>query len=445
MAPLVKALRGLRNVETVLLHTGQHYDSTMSACFIEELGLPQPEVNLQTGSGSHAEQTAHMLLGYEDALKKYEPDLVLAQGDTNSVLSAGLATVKLRIPFGHVESGLRSFDRSMPEEINRVLADDCSNLCFAPTVNASLNLLAEGIQPPRIFLTGNTIVDACQQHLGIALARAHVLRDLHLNDGTPFITMTLHRAENTDDAEKLHRLVATLERLKGTPVVFPVHPRARAVLQAHHLWDRMEAMDHVHLLEPLPYLEFLSLLWNSKVVLTDSGGVQEEGLTLGVPCITLRENTERPETLQLGDSTLVGMDMEAILRMVNEFLREPPIPHRLFLEGNPLGDGRAGERIAAISVEEVREGFAPSHRTTSATGLVPREEVSFPVGIHGDRLSTVRALYPKSLILAVIDPRGKRLIPYHDLPLGQDWQVVMLAAREDQERLKVLTSFMELP
>ncbi len=443
MAPVVKALRERRDLETILLHTGQHYDPTMSDSFIRDLGLPEPEVNLGTGSGTHGEQTAHMLLGYERALRQYRPDLVLTQGDTNSVLAAALATVKLHVPFGHVESGLRSFDRAMPEEINRVLADDCSDLCFAPTVTACLNLLAEGIQPPRVFLTGNSIVDACAQHLDTALARAHLLRDLQL-EGQPYIALTLHRSENTDQAENLHRLVATLDGLRGTPVVFPVHPRARAALQSHQLWVRLEALDHVRLLEPLPYLEFLNLLWHSRVVLTDSGGVQEESLTLGVPCITLRENTERPETLQPGKNALVGVDREAILRLTSQFLREPPTPRRLFLEGNPLGDGRAGERIAAIAAEEGRAGLVPSHRTTATSNLISREEVSFPVGIHGDRIATVRALYPKSLITAVVDHQGRRLLPYHDLPLREDWQVVMLAPEEDLERLKVMSAFIEV-
>lgn len=241
MAPVVKALRARRELETILLHTGQHYDPALSATSIRDLELPEPEVNLETGSGTHAEQTAHMLLGYEEALKRYEPDLVIAQGDTNSVLSAALATVKMHTPFGHVEAGLRSFDRTMPEEINRVLADDCSSLCFAPTVTAATNLLGEGIQPSRIYLTGNTVVDACAQHLKIALGKARLYRELGFDGGQPYATLTLHREENTDDPEKLHRFVAVLERLAPYPIVFPIHPRAKAVLESQHLMHRLES------------------------------------------------------------------------------------------------------------------------------------------------------------------------------------------------------------
>ncbi len=441
MAPVIKALRGRREVEMVLVHTGQHYDRTMSESFIQDLGIPEPEVNLHTGSGSHAEQTAHMLLGHEETFRKYLPDLVMAQGDTNSVLSAGLAAVKLHIPFGHVEAGLRSFDRAMPEEINRVLADDCSQLCLAPTVRSSLNLLAEGTHPRRIFLTGNTVVDACVQNLDIALRKSTLGKELIGEGGPPLVTMTLHRAENTDDPERLHSVVHALGELRGTHIVFPIHPRARRVLEERNLLEALRAMPHLVLLEPLSYFDFLNLLWHSSLVLTDSGGVQEEALTLGVPCITLRENTERPETVELGANLLVGTKAEAIINAVRQVLADGGRRTRPFVEGNPLGDGRAGERIAGIAVEEGRRGFAAAPQSPFQQGPISREEITFPVGIHGSRVSLIRAMYPTSLITAVEDRRGRRLVPYHDLQVGEEWTVTMLATKEDQERLRVIRAF----
>lgn len=207
---------------------------------------------------------------------------------------------------------------------------------------------------------------------------------------------------------------------------------------------RLESLPHVHIMEPVPYLEFLALMWHSRVVLTDSGGVQEESLTLGVPCITLRENTERPETVQLGDNTLAGLEVEPILRAALPMLEAPQTARKLFLEGNPLGDGRAGERIADIVARAFKDRLPASHKTTGEVGLVVREEVTFPVAINGNSVSAVRALYPKSLIIGVVDHKGRRLIPYHDLPLRDDWKVFMLASKEDQERLKVVTAFTEI-
>jgi UDP-N-acetylglucosamine 2-epimerase (non-hydrolysing) len=339
IAPLMAALRA-RGAPQRLLHTGQHFDENMSGVFFEDLGLPRPDVFLGVGSGSHGEQTGRTMIALERAVLEMSPRpaMVVVPGDVNSTVAAALVAAKLRIPVAHVEAGLRSFDRDMPEELNRVVTDQLSDLLLTPSADADENLAREGIPPGRIARVGNLMIDTLRAHLPRARALA-VPEGMGLAQGG-YAVVTLHRPSNVDDAATLGRLLGALARVaRELPVVFPVHPRTRARLAADP--DLALAAASLRLVEPLGYLEFLSLTSSARLVLTDSGGLQEESTALDVPCLTLRENTERPVTVAEGTNELVGTDPA---RIVDAALRA--------LAGGKRGrvpalwDGRAGERAA---------------------------------------------------------------------------------------------------
>jgi UDP-N-acetylglucosamine 2-epimerase (non-hydrolysing) len=345
MSPVIRACEN-QHVDYFILHTGQHYSYNMDRVFFEQLGLPEATYNLDVGSGSHGEQTGKILSGVEQVLQNEQPDVVLVEGDTNTVLAGALAASKLHIRVGHVEAGLRSYDRQMPEEINRVLTDHCSDYLFAPTENARQILLGEGISEEKIFVTGNTIVDAVYQNLGLANRQRSVLNDLELESHGYFL-VTAHRQENVDVKERFDGILTGLELISAEfnmPVIYPIHPRARKMLRHFDLKP-----DGLELIEAVDYLSFLQLESQAKVVLTDSGGVQEESCILHVPCVTLRNNTERPETVAVGSNVLAGTTPEKILECTGSMVE------RANEWANPFGDGTAGERIVTILREQRRE------------------------------------------------------------------------------------------
>ncbi|HIE18616.1 TPA: UDP-N-acetylglucosamine 2-epimerase (non-hydrolyzing) [Candidatus Bathyarchaeota archaeon] len=329
-----------------ILHSGQHYSYSLDRVFFEQLGLPEAQYNLDVGSGSHGLQTGRMLIGIEDLLKREQPDIALVQGDTNTTLAGALAAVKLQIPVGHVEAGLRSYDRSMPEEINRLLADHCSDLLFAPTEKAKQILLGEGISKDKIYVTGNTIVDALYRNLRLAEDRRDVLNRLGLEEQR-FFLVTVHRQENVDDKERFSKILRGLELVNerfGFPIIYPIHPRAAKRMNQLGLKPK-----GIRLIEPLDYLSFLLLESYAGLVLTDSGGVQEETCILHVPCVTLRYNTERPETLEVGSNILAGTEPNVIVEKAEFMLkRKRDWP-------NPFGDGKAGVRITKILIDRFAE------------------------------------------------------------------------------------------
>ena len=339
LAPVVKELER-RGIDFFIVHTGQHYSYSMDRVFFEQLELPEPRYNLGAGSGTHAEQTARILVGVERVLVREGPDAVVVQGDTNSTLAGALAAVKLGVPVAHVEAGLRSFDMSMPEEVNRIIVDHVSALLFAPTQLSRRNLEREGIFEG-VYVTGNTVVDAVAMYL-----RRAEEAELPLDPPEEYALLTLHRQENVDNPQRLAsamRGVGLVAERLGLPVLFPAHPRTRVRLAEHGI----RVPDGVVLLEPLGYFQFLKLLRGARLVLTDSGGVQEEACTLGVPCVTLRYNTERPETVYVGANAIAGLDPQRILSKALEMVeRRGGWP-------NPLGDGRAAERIVKILEEDV--------------------------------------------------------------------------------------------
>ena len=343
ISPVFEALSSRRH-RAILVLSGQHYDGNMSDEFVKELSLPRPAVTMRVGSGSHGEQTGKALIGCERAIETFKPNVVIAQGDTNTTLAAALAASKLKVPFGHVEAGLRSYDREMPEEINRIVVDHISNLLFAPTWKSVLNLCSEGLPRNRIFMTGNTVVDACIR-FSQAAEKSRILKRLDLDEDQNLVLVTAHRVANVDSKENLQGIVSSLTQLSECTVVFPVHPRARKRLQQFGLMRKLRKAGHIILTEPLSYLDLLRVLMSSKLALTDSGGIQEEAITLHVPCLTMRLNTERPETIDVGANFLVGTDPDKIVRFTRRIIGDEDFANRMRTALNPFGDGHAGERI----------------------------------------------------------------------------------------------------
>jgi UDP-N-acetylglucosamine 2-epimerase (non-hydrolysing) len=346
IAPLHRALAASGRAETTFVHTGQHHDPNMSEVFLQELGLPEPDVDLGVGSGTHAEQTAGVLLGVERVAADVRPDVVVVVGDVNSTLGAALAASKLHLPVAHVEAGLRSFDRLMPEEINRVVVDAVSDLLFAPSRDAVDNLAAEGIPSERVFLVGNVMIDSLEWVLPAA-ERSTILGRLGL-EPREHLLVTLHRPATVDRPESLADAVRVMTELARTyPVVLVAHPRTRKQVVQLGFADTLHAA-HVQILDPLGYIDFVRLVSTARAVVTDSGGLQEETTVLGIPCITMRTSTERPVTITDGTNRLAGLDPEVVVRTTVDALRETAAP------GRPhLWDGHAAERIADVLLTEL--------------------------------------------------------------------------------------------
>jgi UDP-N-acetylglucosamine 2-epimerase (non-hydrolysing) len=370
VAPLVRAIERYnasvpsegQKIVYLLVHTGQHYDLTMSDLFFKDLRLPQAHIHLGVGSGTHAEQTGKVMMEFEKVLFRENTDLVIVVGDVNSTLACTLAAVKLHIPVAHVEAGLRSFDRSMPEEVNRLVTDALSTYLFTPSSYADENLLREGIPPERIYQVGDIMVDSLLFHLDEA-KKSDILDRLGLrkesstplNSVAPYTLLTLHRPSNVDDQTSLQHILAALEIIsQEIPIIFPIHPRTQKQLAYFDLQNKVRVHDIVqgadlsgpgiHSIDPLGYLDFMSLMVSAQFVITDSGGIQEETTVLGIPCLTLRKNTERPITVSKGTNTLVGADKNLIIseahKILNGFGKKGTIPE--------LWDGKTAERIVRV-------------------------------------------------------------------------------------------------
>ncbi len=339
VAPVLAQLRKKAGVQQILVHTGQHYDAKMSDVFFQDLGMPDPDVHLGVGSGSHAQQTAKVMVEIEPVLAREKPDVVVVAGDVNSTVAVALVAAKMGLATAHIEAGLRSRDWTMPEEINRVLTDRLSDLLFTPSRDGDENLRAEGIDPARVHFVGNVMIDSLQAALPRAReSRIHERLELQRKG---YALATLHRPANVDDPGALSRLMSALAEVAAqVPLVFPIHPRTRSRLPAG-----FEARG-LKLVEPLGYLDFLALIADARLVMTDSGGIQEETTALGVPCLTLRENTERPVTMEVGTNQLVGTDPAEAVAAAVEVLAGRAKPGRI----PELWDGRAAERVADVLV-----------------------------------------------------------------------------------------------
>ncbi len=383
IAPIIEEIRRYPEVDFMLIHTGQHYNEALSEIFFKDLGIPKPHINLNVGSASHAVQTARVMVRLEPVLREYRPHVVIVVGDVNSTLAGALTAVKLGVPVAHVEAGLRSFDRTMPEEINRILTDAISEYLFVTEERGLVNLRREGIPRHKIYFVGNVMVDTLIKHLSIA-RRSGTLERFRLRAGPGvgdrgrvrrYCVLTLHRPCNVDHASTLSRIVRVMNQIaERVPIIFPVHPRAWNNIKRFRLaslftgaFTRPQSLltRGLYAVEPQGYLDFLNLVHHARLVMTDSGGIQEETTVLGIPCVTLRETTERPVTIQKGTNILVGTDPEKIRRVVAALLRKPKKrPVR-----PPLWDGRAARRIVRVLLR--RGSSIPQAGTVSGTGRHP--------------------------------------------------------------------------
>lgn len=346
IAPLMRAFAAHKNCTPLLVHTGQHYDKNMSDLFFKQLRIPEPDINLEVGSASHAVQTAEIMKRFEPIVLEHKPDWVLVVGDVNSTIACALVATKLGVRVAHVEAGLRSFDRGMPEEINRVLTDSISDVLFVTEPSGVENLKREGVDSAKVHLVGNVMIDTLKASRDEA-EKSTILEKLNLKSGQ-YNVLTLHRPSNVDDPAIFGRILAAIDEIQSDlPVVFPIHPRTLANTKKLGFADKLAAMGGLKIIDPLGYLDFTKLTANAAVVLTDSGGIQEETTILGVWCLTLRENTERPVTISQGTNELVGTDTAAILTAYRKRratkLANRPVPDKW--------DGRAAERIAEIMIK----------------------------------------------------------------------------------------------
>ena len=353
IAPIMVALKEFGPaLEVTLVHTGQHYDVAMNEQYFQALGIPSPDINLEVGSGSHAVQTAEVMCRFEAALEGKNPTAILVVGDVNSTIACALVATKKGIPVIHVEAGLRSFDRAMPEEINRVLTDQISDMLFTTEPSGRDNLLREGVADKRIHFVGNVMIDTLRHNLVRAISTSTIVSDAgrpgFVNDEKKYAVITMHRPSNVDDEAILGSLINTVVTIsKQLPVILPLHPRTKSMIDKFGFGKLLDTPD-ILLLPPMGYLEMLGLMKDAKVVLTDSGGIQEETTALGVPCITLRNNTERPITVEEGTNTIAGQDSQTILTIFNEVMRNGGKGGRI----PQYWDGRASNRIADVIANE---------------------------------------------------------------------------------------------
>ena len=359
-APVIQALGKHDNVRQTLVHTGQHYDFNMSDVFFQQLAMPTPDINLEVGSGTHAQQTSQIIARFEPVVLEIRPDWVVVYGDVNSTVAAAIVCAKLLVPVAHVEAGLRSFDRTMPEEINRLLTDQISDLLFTPSEDGNRNLAMEGIAPAKVHLVGNVMIDTLVRLLPFAQERTPKALPVR------YVLVTLHRPSNVDDVDWLRSLMDMFREIsREVPILFPVHPRTRGRMAEAGI-ELNDCGSNLQILDPAPYLEFLALQGKAAAVITDSGGIQEETTFLEIPCLTVRENTERPITLSMGTNTLVGRDIPRLRKELEAVLagkaKRRTVP--------PLWDGHAAERIAQVMIQPEAQLDAKGITASAAIGLL---------------------------------------------------------------------------
>lgn len=410
MAPVLDEIEKM-GIDNILIHTGQHYDHEMSQQFFQDLKIKKPDYNIGVGSNSHGKQTAIMMESIENVLIAEKPDVIMVQGDTNAVLAGALTASKLHMAVGHVEAGLRSYDKTMPEEINRQIADICSNIFFVPTEESAINLLFENINPHEIYITGNTIVDACYRHLKIAEVESNILNELQVTGD--ILILTIHRAENVDDPKRLKNIVDALLELNNITVIFPVHPRTAKTLKKFGFYDTLENAPHIKIIKPLGYLDFLLLLSKSKFVMTDSGGLQEEAITLNIPCITLRYNTERPETVKAGGNILVGTDKDMIVDAYIRISTDSTLYQKMKNAKNPYGNGQSSKNIIKAVISDYNCGKFDINLPEHVKSFIGREVLRIQENIT---VSGYEEIHPGSTV-NMIFMDNKIKFPYPDVNL----------------------------
>ena len=422
MAPILDQLEK-RGINNILIHTGQHYDHEMSQQFFLDLEIKKPDYNIGVGSNSHGKQTADMIKSIEKVLIVEKPDFIMVQGDTNAVLAGALTASKLQMAVGHVEAGLRSYDKTMPEEINRQIADICSTMFFVPTEESALNLLIENINPHEIFITGNTVVDACKRHLKIAERESNILTKLQVTGD--ILTLTMHRAENVDNPERLRNIVEALLELDDLTVIFPVHPRTLKTLKKFGFYSKLESAPNIKLTKPIGYLDFLLLLSKSKFVMTDSGGLQEEAITLNIPCMTLRYNTERPETVTAGGNILVGAEKKKILETYKQISCNQELYQKMKNAKNPYGNGKSSENILKAVLNAYNMGKFDISAPEEIGSNIVRELLIIDEDLEVSKYEEMNPGYTVQMVF-----KDKEIkFPHHDLNLKN--KMIMISKFRD--------------
>ena len=415
MCPLVIELKKRESLQTVVCVTGQHKE--MLQAVLDTFNIV-PEYNLQIMKESQTlfDITSNILNKIKEVLEIEKPDIVLVQGDTNAVLAGALVASKLHIAIGHVEAGLRSFDMTMPEELNRRVADVATTMYFIPTEQSAINLLAEGFSHKNLFITGNTVVDACFRHLEIAKKRGfedEYLAGLDIDNLDNILTLTMHRAENVDVKERVSNIIDALKELSEMNVIFPIHPRTKNTLENFGLFDELNGLDHVHIIKPLGYLDFLLLTSKSTLILTDSGGLQEEAITLNVPALTLRYNTERPETVAAGGNILVGSDKDVILENARKILSDKEFADKMKNAANPYGQGNSAKLTVDAIEDYYNKGLLNIESPDDIMDSFERKMASINEDITVEEFEQKK----NALIHMAFDGDGMRF-PYDDLNLN---------------------------
>ncbi len=403
-------------INLTFVQSGQHYDDKLFGVFLRDLELPESKYNIEVGSAPNAVQTANIVIRLHEIVQKDRPNVIIAQGDTNTVFAAALTAFKTDIPFAHVEAGIRSFDWRMPEEVNRVLTSSCASLNFAPTALAAANLISAGVVPNRIFVVGNPVVDAVLQNRELATRKSTIDKTLNIQLGKKIILVTAHRPSNVDSKENFEKIIQGLSNTKSARIIFPIHPRTRARVEEFNLEDQLHQASHVELIEPLGYLDFLKLMSLATFFVTDSGGMQEEAVALKKPCLTLRENTERPETIQAGGNVLVGNDPVKIQSFIEKLLNDPAFYESMCPKNNPFGDGTSSQQMLSILKEQFKEGQLGIPGASSFNKIPSYRLISI---LESKRGQTVQKTEKDQncIVLEIFDPSGNLILPMPDLLL----------------------------
>lgn len=406
---LLRLIKKSNKFQLIYVHSGQHYDDNVFSIFLKTLELPSPNYNINVGSAPNCVQTGKMLIELDKIINNENPNIILAQGDTNTVLATALSAFKNQIVFGHIEAGIRSYDMRMPEEINRILTGACTLLHFAPTPRAVLNLLNEGVFPERIFLVGNTIVDVVHANLNIALKKSNIEKKLNLKKNRKFILLTAHRPSNVDNKECFSNIINALISLPEIKIIYPIHPRSLKNLKKFGLKEKIKNKN-IQLIEPLGYIDFLKLMNLSYFIITDSGGLQEESLMLKKPCLTLRDNTERPESIEAGTNILVGNDKNRIIKYMKLLLEDEEFYKSMKCSQNPFGDGMSSEKILKI-IENYFKKNDRSYPHFDFKDKIPTIELFSMNDDEEERKLGDFELKNKCKILEIYNKDGKMLIP----------------------------------
>ncbi len=429
MSELIRSAAKDPEINLTFIQSGQHYDDKLFGVFLRDLELPEPKYNIEVGSALNVVQTANIILKLYEIAQKEQPDVIIAQGDTNTVFSAGLTAFKMDIPFAHVEAGIRSFDWRMPEEVNRVLTSTCALLNFAPTSLAAANLISAGIQPNRIFVVGNPIVDAVIQNHELAARKSTIDQSLNIKPGEKIILLTAHRPSNVDNKESFEKILRGLSNIKSCRIIFPIHPRTLARVKEFNLETQLQKLTYLELIEPLGYLDFLKLMSLATFFITDSGGLQEEAVALKKPCLTLRENTERPETIQAGGNVLVGNDPVKIRTFIGKLLDDPVFYDSMCPRNNPFGDGTSSQQMLTILKEHFKKGQLGIPGASSFNNVPYYRLMSIKESKSAQTVQKTEQ-DQNCIILEIFDRDGNIILPKPDLVLrrGMSFKGLFLEA-----------------